>query len=78
MYNPSRRAFLVKGAVATGGVLVGGSLAGCGSGSGVGTLAGSTTSTFPHVTTGDQGLARLMAGNARFLTSSPRINPGDS
>jgi len=51
MYKPSRRAFLAKGAVATAGVLVGGSLAG----SDVGIVAGSTTSTFPHVTTGDQG-----------------------
>jgi len=71
MYNPSRRAFLVKGAVATGGILVGGSLAGCGSGSGVAAVAESTTSTFPHVTTGDQGLARLMAGNARFVRGRP-------
>jgi carbonic anhydrase len=69
MYNPSRRAFLAKGAVATGGILAGAALAGCGSSA---TTAGSTTTTtFPHVTNGDDGLARLVAGNARFVSGNP-------
>jgi carbonic anhydrase len=68
MYNPSRRAFLAKGAVATGGILAGAALAGCGSGTA--TVAASTT-TFPHVTNGADGLARLVAGNSRFVSGSP-------
>ncbi|HWD52123.1 MAG TPA: carbonic anhydrase [Acidimicrobiales bacterium] len=68
MYNPSRRAFLAKGAVATGGILAGAALAGCGSS--VATVA-TTTTTFPHVTNGDDGLARLVAGNSRFVSGNP-------
>jgi carbonic anhydrase len=69
MYNPSRRAFLAKGAVATGGILAGAALAGCGSGTA--TVAASTTTTFPHVANGADGLARLVAGNGRFVSGSP-------
>ncbi|HEX3841940.1 MAG TPA: carbonic anhydrase [Acidimicrobiales bacterium] len=69
MYNPSRRAFLAKGAVATGGILAGAALAGCGSGTA--TVAASTTTTFPHVTNGADGLARLVAGNNRFVSGNP-------
>jgi carbonic anhydrase len=68
MYNPSRRAFLAKGAVATGGILAGAALAGCGSSA---VTAASTTTTFPHVTNGDDGLARLVAGNTRFVSGNP-------
>jgi carbonic anhydrase len=68
MYNPSRRAFLAKGAVATGGILAGAALAGCGSSA---TTAATTTTTFPHVTNGTDALARLMAGNARFVGGHP-------
>jgi carbonic anhydrase len=68
MYNPSRRAFLAKGAVATGGILAGAALAGCGSSA---TTAATTTTTFPHVTNGADGLARLVAGNGRFVNGNP-------
>jgi carbonic anhydrase len=68
MYNPSRRAFLAKGAVATGGILAGAALAGCGSSA---TTAATTTTTFPHVTNGDDGLGRLVAGNNRFVNGNP-------
>ncbi|MGH9096172.1 MAG: carbonic anhydrase [Acidimicrobiales bacterium] len=68
MYNPSRRAFLAKGAVATGGILAGAALASCGSSA---VTAASTTTTFPHVTNGDDGLARLVAGNTRFVSGNP-------
>ncbi|HEV3265686.1 MAG TPA: carbonic anhydrase [Acidimicrobiales bacterium] len=68
MYNPSRRAFLAKGAVATGGILAGAALAGCSSGTSV---AASTTTTFPQVKNGDDGLARLVAGNDRFVSGNP-------
>ena len=68
MYNPSRRAFLAKGAVATGGILAGAALAGCGSSA---TTAATTTTTFPHVTNGADGLARLVAGNRRFVNGNP-------
>jgi carbonic anhydrase len=69
MFDPSRRAFLAKGAVATGGILAGAALAGCGSGTA--TVAASTTTTFPHVTNGDDALARLVAGNNRFVSGKP-------
>ncbi|HWE69232.1 MAG TPA: carbonic anhydrase [Acidimicrobiales bacterium] len=69
MYDPSRRAFLTKGAVATGGILAGAALAGCGSGTA--TVAASTTTTFPRVTNGDDALARLVAGNGRFVSGKP-------
>ena len=69
MYSPSRRAFLAKGAAATGGILIGGTLAGCSSGAI--TVAATTTTTFPHVTNGADALARLMAGNARFVSGKP-------
>lgn len=68
MYNPSRRAFLAKGAVATGGILAGAALASCGSSA---TTVPTTTTTFPHVTNGDDGLARLVAGNSRFVSGNP-------
>jgi carbonic anhydrase len=55
--------------VATGGILAGAALAGCGSGTA--TVAASTTTTFPHVTNGDDGLARLVAGNNRFVSGNP-------
>jgi len=71
MYNPSRRAFLVKVAVATGGILVGGSLAGCGSGSGAVAVAESTTSTFPHVTTG----TRDWLGSWPAMPASSEVAP---
>ena len=69
MFNPSRRAFLAKGAVATGGILAGAALAGCSSGAT--TLAATTTTTFPHVTNGADALARLVAGNGRFVSGRP-------
>ncbi len=69
MYSPSRRAFLAKGAAATGSILIGGTLAGCSSGAT--TVAATTTTTFPHVTNGADALARLMAGNARFVSGKP-------
>jgi carbonic anhydrase len=68
MYNPSRRAFLAKGAAATGGILAGAALASCGSSA---VTAASTTTTFPHVNNGDEGLARLVAGNNRFVSGRP-------
>jgi carbonic anhydrase len=70
MYNPSRRAFLAKGAVATGGILAGAALAGCGSGTAT-VAASTTTTTFPHVANGADGLARLVAGNNRFVSGNP-------
>jgi carbonic anhydrase len=70
MYNASRRAFLAKGAAATGGILIGGALAGCGS-AGSTVAASTTTTTFPHVTNGADALARLMAGNDRFVSGHP-------
>jgi carbonic anhydrase len=73
MYNPSRRAFLAKGAVATGGILAGAALAGCGSVKV--TVDTTTTSTFPHVANGADGLARLVAGNDRFVAGNP-VNAG--
>jgi carbonic anhydrase len=69
MYNPSRRAFLAKGAAATGGILAGAALAGCSSGAT--TVAATTTTTFPHVTNGADALARLIAGNDRFVSGKP-------
>ncbi len=69
MYDQSRRAFLAKGAVATGGILAGAALASCGSNAV--TVATTTTSTFPHVTNGDDALARLVAGNDRFVSGRP-------
>jgi len=57
----SRRSFLGKGLAASGAVLVGGVAAACGdSGS-------SSTSSAPPVTTPDQALTRLVAGNQRFV-----------
>lgn len=70
MFDPSRRAFLAKGAVATGGILAGAALAGCGSAAST-VAASTTTTTFPHVTNGDDGLARLVAGNRRFVSGHP-------
>jgi carbonic anhydrase len=70
MFNPSRRAFLAKGAVATGGILAGAALAGCSSGATTAATT-TTTTTFPHVTNGADALARLVAGNGRFVSGRP-------
>jgi carbonic anhydrase len=63
--NLSRRNFLHAGAVASGGLVLGGALAACSSG-GSATGASTTSTTLP-VTNADEALARLMAGNQRFI-----------
>jgi len=71
--NLSRRNFLHAGAVASGGLVLGGALAACGSG-GSATVASTTSTTLP-VTNGDEALARLMAGNQRFIHGK-QVNQG--
>jgi carbonic anhydrase len=68
----SRRNFLHAGAVASGGLVLGGALAACGSGA---ATVASTTSTTLKVTNGDDALARLMAGNQRFIHGK-QVNQG--
>jgi len=70
----SRRMLFRTGALAAGGLVAAGALAGCSSESATSALAASTTTTLPAKTP-DQALARLMAGNARYVAGDP-INEG--
>jgi len=69
----SRRNLFASAAAVVGTAAVAGTLAGCG-GTDTATAAGSTTTTLP-VTNGDEALARLMAGNHRFV-SGQAVNQG--
>lgn len=71
--NLSRRNFLQAGAVTSGGLALGGVLAACGS-SGSATVASTTSTTLP-VKNGEEALARLMAGNQRFIRGK-QVNQG--
>ncbi len=73
MADISRRKLLHAGAVVSGGALSAAALAACDSGAST-AAPGSTTTTIP-VTNGDEALARLMAGNQRYVDGKT-VNEG--